>query len=551
MDKETKNQLEKIEGAMERAQPDKVYSKQPRFSRASEYIFQSIMYWIKDAGLDIPLYRTDSRNRDQWLRQFALREPHWNFAVNQGAMIDANRRWTLTGGRNQVYRYLAILHQAEDGLGWRHYAKKGARAFRVTDMGSITELGRDGEEGPLRALYHLDSAKCKLTGNPDQPLNFYPRGGRMQKWGPNDYFRVTPMPQGDETFNDLGFCATSMAFEITKILYAVLMHDQEQVLAKMPKAFVLFGGIDDTQFNQAMEMREEDLEAKNRAYFGGIIALFSSGFEQEPSATMVALSNLPAGFNREIFIDQCLYAYAGILGLDPAEIWPVRFGSLGRGTEMQLQHRKAATKGVYDYALTHQELLQAELADTITFEYEQRDAEGELLDAEVAQAWAEVAATLYDAGKVSGIPLLEREQSLSLLAQHGIIPPEWSEIEEETQATDVERSALSRMQERALSSPYVQRAIAEFPDEPIIRYMWPEQRVVTLWSQGQDALGRQLWSGAKVREVEETVLYDDPDGDFQITMEDVDRAIRVARRRVGPEYAALLDAEPLEEMESE
>ncbi len=53
--------------------------------------------------------------------------------------------------------------------------------------------------------------------------------------------------------------------------------------------------------------------------------------------------------------------------------------------------------------------------------------------------------------------------------------------------------------------------------------------------------------GSQVRQDEETVLYDDPDGDFQITMADVDRAIMVARRRIGPEYAALLEAEPLDE----
>ena len=316
MDEQTKQELDTIAEGVERA---KTSSQQPRFKQDSEAVFGRIIRWVKDANLEAPDYSSNSLKRDRWLREFWLREPHWAFAVNQAIMIDANRRWTLTGGRNQVYRYLTIFHNVEDGKGWRHYVKKNARSYRVTDMGAVTEIGRDGRRGPLRALYTVDSARCRLTGQVDEPLAYYPTRQRMQKWRPDDFFRVVPAPSDDEKFHDLGYCATSFALELVKLLYALVMHDQEKVGAKMPEGFVMFDGIGEEQWNRLLKAREAKLDAKDRRYFGGLLVMFNEGLEQA-SMQLLSLSTLPSNFDRRTFLDQTMYGYAGILGLDPAEI---------------------------------------------------------------------------------------------------------------------------------------------------------------------------------------------------------------------------------------
>ena len=50
-------------------------------------------------------------------------------------------------------------------------------------------------------------------------------------------------------------------------------------------------------------------------------------------------------------------------------------------------------------------------------------------------------------------------------------------------------------------------------------------------------------------EEEPEVLYQDPDGDFTITAEDVDLAIEEGKQRMGPEFARRLTGE--EEIEKE
>ena len=540
--------IEAGEEAVERA---RTYSRQPRFKGQVDSIFGALQRWVKLAeDLQIPDYAAKSRRRDRWLAAFWNREPHWAGVVSQLVTINAGRGWTMVGGRNQVYRYTDILHGAEDGAGWRQYLKKQVQAFYTSDMNAVTELGRSGVKGPLRALYHVDPTKLELSGIPQYPIKYYPPRGKLQNWRPSDFFRVAANPSDREEFNGLGFCATSMAYELVKMLYGVWMHDQEKVGAKMPEAIMLLQGISEQQWSDALNARKARLDADLRRYFGGLFVLMNEGMDQV-DYKLIALSQLPPNFDRETFITQTMFGYALITGTDASEFWPVQTGALGRGRETEIQHRKASTKGAMEFAVSYQEQLQNELPDSLLFEFEQRDAEGELMDAEVAQAWADVAKTLYEAGGAGGMPLLERDQALSLLAEKQVIPPEWTEIEEEELATDTDAQRQKRRKAVLLERAEVRRAVESFPDEPIIRYHWKAGKATetVLWERGDDALRRRVW--AVQRQDDSEVLYKDPDGEFTITEQDVDRAIEEGRRRVGPEFAELLEAEPMTEAEME
>jgi hypothetical protein len=64
-----------------------------------------------------------------------------------------------------------------------------------------------------------------------------------------------------------------------------------------------------------------------------------------------------------------------------------------------------------------------------------------------------------------GAPLISREEGRTLLAERGLIDPDWTEEEEPVTATDTEDDIS-----RALSNERVQKAIWKYPDEPIVRY---------------------------------------------------------------------------------
>ena len=134
------------------------------------------------------------------------------------------------------------------------------------------------------------------------------------------------------------------------------------------------------------------------------------------------------------------------------------------------------------------------------FEFEERDTDAEIMQAEMSAAWSDVVRTLYDSkasgGGSFGAPaapemaedeepgvepgveqvesnfesnsqegLITRDEARSMLVQHGVIPSEWTEAEEATVVSD-------QGSRRLMASPEVQRSIEKWPGEDIVQYRW-------------------------------------------------------------------------------
>jgi hypothetical protein len=549
-------------------------SRQPRFGGSGgmamfdvSTMYNAIYQMFEDNDIvQLPPYVPDSRNRDAALREWAMKEPHWSGVLKACAMLDANRGWSFVGGRNQANRYSQIMHNADGGDGSRQFMYRQSMAFRTADIGAITEIGSEGVGGPLRALYSVDPARCRLTGDIDYPLEYYPAVGRnraSQRWPAGSFFRIVSNPSCDERYRGLGLCATSLAYELTVLLWGVLRHDQEQLAARMPRGLLILSGISERQWNEALSARKARLDEGGHLRSDGVMVLASAG-EMSASATLTALSQLPAGFDREVFINQLLYGYALVVGRDPSEFWPVQTGSIGRGNEPEVQHRKAVVKGGAEFLLAWQEQFQRFLPPSLLFEFDERDEEGERVNAERALAWAKVAAQVrYPTGSAADGEAITQEQYLSYLVDHNVIPPEWTEAEEEVKIEDTEGAVQERQaiclardawRKRLLERADVRRAVECFPNEPIVRLSWNMRglREHVLWNSGWEAARPQVWRGFKLRQEEDIVLYDD--GDVVITEADVTRAIEDGCRRIpgnpddpqhDPGLCALLNARPL------
>jgi hypothetical protein len=518
-------------------------SRQPRFAQKYrlpwDYLPMALL-----ADSEPPPYQPDSMRRDRWLRKAWRNEPHLSGVVSSVVLIDSNRGWEVSGGQRQVSWVTGLLQEADGGAGWRRFARKASLSFWTTDMGAVIELGRDGRGGPLAGVYHVDSARCRMTGDIDEPLEYHPSQGGMQRWAPDDFVRVVSTPSDDEAYADLGWCAVSRAVEVARLLYAVLVHDQELTAARAPRGLLLLSGITEEQWQDSLTARDATLDSLERRYYAGVQVLASAGMDN-PQASLVALSQLPQNFDAKVFTDLCLYTYALCFGYDPSEFWPVQFGSLGRGTESEVQHAKATAKGQMAFPLELQDQLQRELPDTILFQFEERDDEGELTQATVQQAKLGVVTAAYEAGLTEGAPLLSREEARSLMAEAGLIPEKWTEIQEQTTETDTGEGGevrLRRAAERIMDTRQVRAAHAQFPDERIVRYRWPINRLDVLYDPERTA--RSYVMGRAVRQ-DGDVLYEG-DG-LTITQHDVEEAVRKAAARGEEEVAQLMLAPTVDE----
>lgn len=583
MDDNERKALEAAGEAVERAREDlsQNFSTQPRFTGEinPRDFFTSVFNWGKQAEEAEPDYRPNSRKRDSWLVKFARREPHLKGVLNSVTSIDKNRSWTLTGGRNQVNRFTDIFHSwvAAPGLvGWRAGISSAAMSYYATDMGYVIELGREGKGGPLRRFYHVDPTNCVLTGNADTPLAYFPPQADKQAWGYDDFIRGASNPNIEEKYSGLGFCAISRVVEIARLLIAVYEHDMEMMGAKAPRGLLLLKGINETQWKQAMEARGEELTGEGYQYFAPVAVLASM---VDADAKLVALSQLPAQFDMKTFTDLMMFTYALSFGYDPIEFWPVQFGSLGRGEETAVQKEKATAKGGQDFARNHQEQVQDVLPDTLQFEYDERDDAGDLMAAQVADAWGKVITAIS--------PFLSPAESRAFLAEHDIIPRHWAEIDQESESTDIAdvedlqgeddsgegdnvpapdptaapivpatktrarmvrlREAETRRQREYLREfDHVYRTAEQFPDEPLVRYEWPKNRQVILWDRAGDLLKRSAWGGVTLKRADDSAeLYHSRD--VTITENDVQTAIDEGARRVSQDFADMLQNDPISE----
>lgn len=523
------------------AQPVTAFSQQPRFTepQAASW-WSSWAQYVDELDLTEPLWGLPTlRSRGEWLRQFWPREPHLAGVVNSVVNVDKNRGWTLVGGRNTVALYASVLHQAE-GAGWRRYCQKAALAYYTCDFGSITELGRDGNNGPLRGIYNVDPVRCIPTGVPATPLAYLPPGGAAQYWRPQDFFRVVSLESTDETKLGLGLCAVSRCLELAKIMVGVYRYSLEKVGGKMPHGLLLLSGVDEYQWQAAMSAREEQMAAKEREYYGGVAVLANSAAPVD--AKLVALSQLPDTFDLRVWTDLMLYGFALCFGYDPREFWPVSSGALGTGTETEQQHVKATAKGAADFTLQLQEALNQPwvLPPTVHFEFEERDDAGKLQAAQVAEAQAAVVINLYNAGLQQGAPLISQVEARQLLAEQGLIPAEWTVQEEESEADDEQNERA-----RLLATPAAQRQLAAFPTEPIFAFHWQpySQQWETLWEPRPTQRGVTLRQGKPIPRPDEARFLAALNGVLGDYMDDVEADIMAGREPDTEQHnAALLAA---------
>jgi hypothetical protein len=472
-----KKAIDQAAEQIERARVLAAESKQPRFAVDTKQIndfFNKIYGFTKDAIFTEPKYQVDSRKRDAWLAKAVTKEPYLLGILQSVVSIDKNRGWTLIGGRNQVRKFVSVLHNfqvSSDLSGWRNGMSVTAQSYYQADLGSVVEIGRTIPNGPLAALYTVDPTQCLLTGNLDTPLRYVPAKKENQPWALNDYFRVPSFPSPNEKLFGLGFCAISRCLDLAKLLVSLYEHERERLGSKAPKGILTINGVTQQQWLQSLEESNDERAVLEREYYSGVQVLANGDGGPAIEVALTSLSGLPEKFNRRQFLDMIIYGYALAFGYDPREFWPVSSGGLSTATESESQHRRATSKGGLDFALGFQEKIQEELPPTIDFEFEQRDVVGDLAEMEFQKAQLDIITQLYSGANsqqdgTSNGPLINFEEARQLLVSAELIPEGWTPQEEDKAISDTDDAGA----EELLEKQRVKYAMERFPTQEIVVY---------------------------------------------------------------------------------
>lgn len=467
------------------AEQGNTYSRQPRFSEkrgdGGVAFLWTFMESLAGRGEAIP--RWGSPGRTAKLRQLVREEPILAGAVAALVAKVQALDWQITGGRNRVARYHAILGEAEDGAGWSALLDPWVQDYLIADLGGVLELARDGENGPVLGVYHIDAARLTLTGNVLMPLVYSPSDGKGKQipLRPLDFSRIVDMRSPDETRRGLGLSAVSRSLKAAQLLMALYRYEEEQLSDLPPQGIAAITGLTMAELAEAYELYEAKRRSKEELTFKGVLWLAAQTNPlQQIGVTLTPFSTLPSHWNRTEIVTQYIYVLALDFGVDPREFWPVSQGPLGSGKEAEIQAEKAKGKGFGQMIAKIERSINWDiLPEGLEFAFDLRDSEDDLLRARIQQQIVANVRQLWEPNMVAGAGMISTDEARRILAEQGVLP-EWTgalgELVTETVAAKAARADLGRGEDFVA----INRAgdiIRLWPPRAYVVNNWPGQEV--------------------------------------------------------------------------
>lgn len=415
----------------------KSLSMQPRLDPTKlkdAYFFVSMFARKAD---DCPEY--GSLARDAYLRKIWKTEPIMAGAVY--AFVSKLRAlgWTLEGGRNKVSQWSKILHESEGGAGWNVLVSKAIEDYLTTDDGSFIELGKAFKNGPVKALYNIDSVRCQLLGAGH--ASYMDFEGNQHPLKPGDYAHFCSMPSPNEDLHGKGFCFVSRALKAAKLLLALHKYEAEKLENLPPEGIATITGLTVKQVQKAFELYQAKRQSRDQLTFPGILWLIGNpmapGGAGQVKVDLVPFSDLPEQFDRAGLIETYAKTLAADLGVDVNEFWMSARGGFGPSKgEVTIQHAKAKGKGVGEVIVCLERIFNWHvLPEGLTFAFDATDDEDDLRRAQLQKVEIlnvkEMAEPLTAEGG-----LITIQEGRELLVAKQILPEEYTYQSEDT-ASDI------------------------------------------------------------------------------------------------------------------
>jgi len=364
-----------------------------------------------------------SPDRDVYLRSSIHNEAFWAGAIGIAMTKMVSLAWEVKSSvPRRAQKAQDILLQADGRrVGWVGFLSKQLRDYLPTDNGCHFQIVRATKAygSAIIGLKHLDSLRVTRTGDPQYPVIFRDRMGRLHELRDYQVVSLSDMPDPGETWFGVGMCAASRAYAAIYKLATIEWYLREKVGGLHPLAIHVGNMGVSTQLDNAIKAAEEEQKAKNvSAYMGAIIIPVPK--DSPPEVRTIPLAEFPDRFNRKEEFDIAVLTYANAIGLDPQELQPLSGQPLGTGAQSQVLDDKAKGKGLAAWRQDFTHALNEFVLDSkTTFTFTERDYRDQERKTAVQKGHAEVAKIRVDAG------ITTPDQELQVLVDADDLPKEF------------------------------------------------------------------------------------------------------------------------------
>jgi hypothetical protein len=374
-----------------------------------------------------PAWGSDIYGRDAWLQSFLDEEPYMGSAVASIASRNAAYSWSLEGPEAQVMATKDLLDNASYGAGWVRFAIELTYNLLSQDTGAFVETIRSGPNptDPLVSLAVLPSQQCYATGDPEYPVVFRDRRGRIRKLGWWQAIHLLEMPKYHRTYPALQSCAVTRALKQAQIWYGIQTYIEEKANGRFARAAHVISGITRKELESAITLANSVASAEGLTRYKPPV-LIPSLQDHAPAIATLELASLPDGFDLEQQHRQYLTILAMAFLCEFQDFAPLPSGNIGTGTQSDTLDQKARLKGAAIWRKLIAQMINQIIPEGVVFTFDEQDVDEEFRQAEVRDKRAtarqkDVAAGVLDAVAGREIMLadgdLTQEQFDALLAR--------------------------------------------------------------------------------------------------------------------------------------
>ena len=350
--------------------------------------------WQRGEILPDPVTRPGER----WLRWYDRHNMNTLWHGTKSGLIKrfGATPYELKGGRNLTGYFDGVLRYAQFNAGFRQLIELLANDYLVFNGGAYMEVIAPGSPlrpptGRVMGLAHLVSYACVPTGNPEYPVVYTDRLGKLHLLHHTRVVHFIDTPDGDQNHPGYGRSALWRAIAICQRQILMGRYVVTSLDDKPPPGLLLVGGMTREKWETVWTKYRSDQSMDEKPDWGRTLALFGVDADHAPKVESVAFTVPPQSFDYKVYVELDVHEFALAVGVDIQDLWELTSGNLGSAGQSEVQHAKSRGKTYGEFLATFERAMNNYVLPTsLEFEFKISDPYEANERAQNAQLWAGV-----------------------------------------------------------------------------------------------------------------------------------------------------------------
>lgn len=385
---------------------------------------------------------TNVKARDAQLRAFIPSEFRFNSALGIVASRNASFSWKIEGPETKAKRFQEILQYANFGAGWANFVSQISIELDTQDNGAFIEIIRERNrpDAELVGIAHLDSARCYMTGIPEEPVMYEDRNGKYHtlKWW--QVIHLVSMPGTFEMKPGLGYSTLTRLMLACRTIRDISIYVQEKVGGRNARAVTIVKGVTAKAVQEGWENAKSRFDASGLFRYSMPLLVSAVDPKADIGFETLEIASLPDGFDLDLSEKQYIAQLAMAFQTDYQEFAPLPGGGLGTSNQSEILHAKSRGKGPGLFMKLISEALNFwVLPDDLEFKWDEQDPDADAKEAENAKSRADERSIRIASGELT--PEVARMRALEA---GDLTQEQYDELvrQAEEQAAEEEAAAL-------------------------------------------------------------------------------------------------------------